>query len=271
MKTLLLKCDYKKATIGLKGQFADPSHVRRTLDEDTKVIAADGSIIAILVCNAIPRAFHKLAYNLCSPVNELPSNRATAVGSHSLYRLKNDGTLGNRKGVPRNVLKVLAGQGAAHGTIGYLDATPDQPCHKTPLTRKHPEMLDGNERLVKLVDGLYRQYLPMFYAKQRAELEKVPLWRLWHTVFSTIYLAKNFRTAYHTDHGNLRGVKTALLAMGHFTGGELVLPRWGIAFALQPGGLLFFDPQELHGNLPIEGERLSAAFFCAGRIAKCGA
>jgi hypothetical protein len=33
---------------------------------------------------------------------------------------------------------------------------------------------------------------------------------------------------------------------------------------------LLFDPQQLHGNLPFEGERLSAAFYCAGRIADCG-
>jgi hypothetical protein len=48
------------------------------------------------------------------------------------------------------------------------------------------------------------------------------------------------------------------------------LPRWRIAFALQPGDLLLFDPQQLHGNLPFKGRRLSAAFFCARRIAKCG-
>lgn len=131
-------------------------------------------------------------------------------------------------------------------------------------------MLDGNERLIKLVDQLYAQHLPMFHAKQWAEVEKVPRWRLWNTVFSTIYLGKNLRTAYHTDRGNLRGVMSAIMPMGKFTGGDLVLARWRIAIAYKPGDLLLFDPQQLHGNLPFEGQRLSAAFYCAARIGDCG-
>jgi hypothetical protein len=154
--------------------------------------------------------------------------------------------------------------------LGYLDATPDKSFHKTRLTKKRPNMLRRNKTLIELVDKLYKQYLRDIYAIQRTEVKKAPRCRLWHTAFSTIYVAKKFRTAYHTDHSNLHGVMTALMVMGNFTGGELVLPRWRIAFALKPGDLLFFDPQQLHGNLPFEGKRLSAAFFCAGRIAKCG-
>jgi hypothetical protein len=131
-------------------------------------------------------------------------------------------------------------------------------------------MLEGNERLVKLVDQLYAQYLPTFYAKQRAEVEKVPRWTLKKTAFTTIYIAKNFRTAYHADRGNLRGVMTCLMPMGKFSGGELVLARWRVAVAFKPGDLLLFDPQQFHGNLPIVGERVSAAFYCARHIAKCG-
>jgi hypothetical protein len=63
---------------------------------------------------------------------------------------------------------------------------------------------------------------------------------------------------------------TALMPMRNITNGELVLPRWRIALALKPGDLLLFDPQQLHGNLPFEAKRLSAAFFCAGGIVVCG-
>jgi len=43
--------------------------------------------------------------------------------------------------------EALARRTVAQGTIGNLDATPDQPCHKTPLTKEQPEMLEGNKRL----------------------------------------------------------------------------------------------------------------------------
>jgi hypothetical protein len=269
VKILFLKLDYRQAIGRFEGQFPDPSHVDQTVEVDTKVIAPNGSIIAVMLYHVIQPAVHKLAYRLWKTVDELPSNRATAVGSLSLPRIKRDGTLGKRRGTPEPVLKALARQGAAQGSLGYLDATPDQPCHKTQLTRRQPKKLDDGQPLIKLVDALYKEYLPTFYAKQRSQVKRVPHWRLWNTAFTTIYLAKNFRTAYHRDSGNLLGVMTALMPMGDFTGGELVLPRWRIAFALQPSDLLFFDPQQLHGNLPFEGDRLSSAFYCERRIADC--
>lgn len=270
MKTLYLRHDYREATDGLDGQFADRSHVRQTLDEDTKLVAPDGTITAILLCDVIPPARHKRAFELCQIIHELPSNRPTAVGSPSLPRLKSDGTVGNRRGVPKPVLKVLKAQGAGHAMLGYVDATPDQPCHKTPLTVRYPELLDANRPLVEIVDARYRQHAPTVYARQRAETEKAPQWRLWDTAFSTVYVTKNFRSAYHSDTGNLPGVLSALMPAGKFTGGELVLARWRIAIAFKPGDVLLFDPQQLHGNLPFKGQRLSAAFFCARRIADCG-
>ncbi len=270
MRLLRLDSDYQEAAAKLEGEFSDPSHVLQTVGEDTKVVGPDGRIIALFLRNVIPPALHKLAFQLWKTVNELPSNRATAVGSPSLPLLRNNKTLARRRGVPKNVLRVLRAQGVGQGTLGYLDATPDQPCHKTPLTVRHPELLDGNRPLIELVDALYRQHLPTFYAKQWAEVDKAPRWRLWNTAFSTVYIVKRLRSAYHADRGNLRGVMSAIMPMGKFTGGELVLARWRIAIAYKPGDLLLFDPQELHGNLPFEGERLSAIFYCERRIADCG-
>ncbi len=270
MHILRLEHDWKREAARLRGQFADPSHATHTIDQDTVGIAPDGRIIAVFLKQVIAPDLYSRAYKRWKTVNELPDKRATAVGSPSLRRLRKDGSPGERKGVPKRVLEVLKKQGVRYGMLGYLDASPDKSCHKTPLTKNHPKMLDRNKTLIELADKLYRQYLRKTYAIQRAEVEKAPYFRLWLTVFSTIYIAKNFRTAYHMDHGNLRGVMTALLALGNFTGGELVLPRWRIAFALKPGDLLFFDPQQLHGNLSFEGERLSAAFYCERRIAECG-
>jgi Oxygenase domain of the 2OGFeDO superfamily len=270
VKTIFLKHDYREAVRQLEGEFAAPSHVEEPLHEDAKVYTPDGSIAAVLLCKAIPSALHKLAFALWKTVRELPSNRGTATGSSSLPRVKSDGSLSERRAVHKKVLQILKQQGAAQGTLGNLDATADQPCHKTPLSVRHPEMLDGNKPLIELVDALYRQHASTFYAKQRSVIEQAPRWRLWLTVFSTIYVAKNFRTAYHFDSGNLPGVMSALMPMGKFTGGELVIPRWRIAIAYRPGDLLFFDPQQLHGNLPFEGERLSAVFYCERRIAECG-
>jgi len=271
MRRILLTPENEQAVKSLEGRFPSPLHVRKTLTETTEARTKDGIVRVALACNVIPTAFHKLAYELWKNVNELPDNRPAAVGSASLPRIMDDGMLSGRKGVPKQTLRVLRKQGSAQGILGYLDATQSQACHRTPLTKRHPEMLEGNERLIKLVDELYRFYRPDSYARQRVEIEKVPMWRLWQTVFSTIYLARNFRTAYHFDSGNFKGVMTALMPMGTFTGGELVLPRWGLAIGFRPGDVLFFDSTEiLHGNQPFQGSRLSAAYYCERDIADCG-
>jgi hypothetical protein len=266
MNTLLLEQDYREAAAKLVGQFPDPSHATLTIDQDTKVISPDGNTSAVLLRNAIPPPLHKLAFELLKTIDGRPSNRATAVGTRSLPRYVKGGTASPRSGVAKTVLNVLEGRGVRQDILGYLD----RPCRKTRLTERHPEMLNGNERLIKLVDQRYAQHLPTLHAKQWAVVEKVPRWRLWNTVFTTIYLGKNLRTAYHTDRGNLRGVMSAIMPMGKFTGGALVFARWRLSIAYRPGDLLLFDPQLLHGNLPFEGQRLSAAFYCAARIGDCG-
>jgi hypothetical protein len=266
MRNLTLESDFKKAAHSLIGEFPAPSHVTVTLDADTNVFAPDGTLKAALRCNAIPEELHLLAYELWKPIDGLISNRATAVGTRSLPRSTNKyGIASPRSGVNERVLAVIKGR---QGILGYLDRPP---CYRTTLTRESSEMLEGTRPLIEHIDWLYRHQLPDVHAQQRREVEKAgSSWRLWDTVFSTVYLAKNFRTAYHTDRGNLRGVMTALMPTGKFTGGELVLPRWRIAIAFKPGDLLLFDPQQVHGNLPFDGERISAAFYCARGIADCG-
>jgi hypothetical protein len=265
MRNLILPSDYKKAVKELLREFPAPSHVDVTLRADTTVFALDGTLIAVLLRNVIPEDLHLLAFELWKPINGIPSNRATAVGTRSLPRTMNtNGVASPRFGVNEHVLAVTQGR---YGTLGY-EGSPR--CRRTPLTTKSPEMLEGNRPLIELVDRLYRQQLPDIYAQQLSEIKQAgATWRLWNTAFSTVYLAKNLRTGYHRDSGNVRGVMTAIMPTGKFRGGELVFPRWRISVAFKPGDLLFFNPQEVHGNLPIDGERISAAFYCGHNIARC--
>ena len=270
MKKHFLKHDYKAMTAKLEGQHAAPSHVDTIISKDTVVIAPGGRILAVLLTQRIAPSFYNRAYGLWKTVDELPDNRSTAVGSDSMRRINKNGFPGKRRAVPGEVLKILEEQGVRQGILGYLDRSSGQGCRMTPLTRKRPELLYQNKSLIRRVDRLYAQYERQLHAVQKAEVEKSPNYRLWDTAFTTVYVVRCLRCAYHCDAGNLRNVLSAIMAMGRFTGGELVFPRWRIAIAFKPGDLLLFDPQQLHGNLPFEGARLSAIFYCERNIAECG-
>jgi hypothetical protein len=252
VNTIWIKQDFRPAAAKLKGKFAAPSHATHILAEDSRIIAPDGTIGAVLLCDVIPSELHRRAYDVLKNVNGFVSNRATALGTISLPRSVNQNHVASsRSGVNEIVLQASP---ARQGILGC-----DRPRHLTKLTRKHPELLKCNRALIELVvDSLYAEHLPLFYKKQRAIVGKMPLW---DTVFTTAYVGKQFRTAYHAD-GNLQGTMTAIVPLGRFHGGELVVPAWRIAFAYKPGDLLLIDAEQVHGNLPFSGKRVALVLFC---------
>ena len=66
----------------------------------------------------------------------------------------------------------------------------------------------------------------------------------------------------HCDAKNEGGL-SCLMAFGRFTGGDLCLPRLGVAFRLRPGDVLIADNnREQHGNIgPLLGERISVVSY----------
>jgi hypothetical protein len=182
-----------------------------------------------------------------------------------LPEVKKDGSLGLRNRVPDEVLKILPSR---QGVLGYTVGR-DGKCHKTPLTVRRPELLDQNKTLIELGNSLYAKVLPQMHARQWAEVAHLPHKRLWKTAFTSGYIVRELRSAYHRDQRNLRGVFSVIMPFGSFTGGALILARWGLRINYFPGDILFFDPQLLHGNLPFEGSRLSAIFYCDKEIAAC--
>ncbi len=270
MNTLKLKHDYEDSAVQFAGEFTDAEDGDLTLDEDTKVFAPDGSLQAILLCDVIPRTDHLLAYELWKNVNGQVTNRPEAVGAKATHRSTSpSGELSPRTGTNERIAKLLRERGVRQGILGYLDGPT---CRKTALTVKHPELLDGNRNLIERMDRLYAEYAPEFHSLQKAEVERIPQWRLWDTSFTTVYVIKQLKEAsYHRDKGNLGGGLTAITPCGEFTGGELVLLQWRIAIAYQPGDVLLFDPTQLHANRPFKGNRLSAAMYCEERIGQCAA
>ena len=107
-----------------------------------------------------------------------------------------------------------------------------------------------------------KTYLPKIWHEQKARAKKNGHRVIASGIYSTAQLNKNLRFPAHADARNERGSLAALMAFGPFGGGALVLPRLRVAFQLRPGDLLLADTnRELHGNLPIYGERIAVIFF----------
>jgi hypothetical protein len=59
----------------------------------------------------------------------------------------------------------------------------------------------------------------------------------------------------HVDKGDLRNGVAALTAQSvgdsSFEGGQLILARYGLAFCIEMGDVLYFDPHLEHCNAPM--------------------
>ena len=73
------------------------------------------------------------------------------------------------------------------------------------------------------------------------------------TVFTTITINKNFRTAIHTDKGDLKEGFGNLVVCeeGKYKGGYSGFPQFGIAFDVRQGDFLAMDVHEWHCNTEI--------------------
>lgn len=117
----------------------------------------------------------------------------------------------------------------------------------------------------------FRTLFPERWNRVNEIISKVrdPLYSLFGTVFTSITLNFNFRTAFHLDKNNLKGGLAALtvLSRGKYKGHYLVFPQLRLAFDVKDGDLIIADTQALlHGNTEMEretkdAERISLVFY----------
>jgi hypothetical protein len=268
LRPIRLEYDFETATSLLEDKHPASTHRDRTIDENAVIMAPSTKIIAALFKQRIDPQWQREAFEVGLAVNGRIDNRPGTVGTESLPMINKDGSLSTYYATANGVMKILDDDDARDGLFGAVRGRGTRPARLSRLTKKHPEWLEQLRNPIELADQLYSKYLPTPYAIQLAEVQGASsLLRLWHTAFSSAYIIRNVRSGYHRD-GNLPGVMSVLMPFGQFTGAELVLPRWRIAFALQPGDMLFFDAEEFHGNLPFEGERASLICYCTRGLSK---
>jgi hypothetical protein len=79
-----------------------------------------------------------------------------------------------------------------------------------------------------------------------------PTFTIGRTCLSTVAVNVNYDSAFHWDRGDVKDGYSTLTAInvgGSYTGGYLVLPRYGIAIDVREGDVLFNQSHvDLHGN-----------------------
>lgn len=290
MKTLTVKPKLTDQQIkDLEGKFLDESYIDILLEEDTKVVDENGRPIAVFIKNVIPHNLAENAYYALRKAVALSNNRGQASGplppelkigdkidgltvgkilGNRFIPLKKDGTLSNS---PK-------AKAVYSSIIGYADRYARIPyCRTTEFTYKHFQEYKKAVPYIQFISKMFKEHLPERWQNQKNEWDKTNAdFKIQNTVFSTVTVNKNFRTACHYDAGDLpEGFgNLAVLETGKYKGGYTVLPKYGIAVNVRNCDLALFDVHELHGNTAMTSdrpyERISIVCYFRKKMVECG-
>ena len=182
--------------------------------------------------------------------------------------LKRDGTLSNS---PKS-------KNVDSSIIGYADRYPRIPyCRQTAFTEKNFDIYKNALPYIQSISKVFEEALPERWANQKAQWDKTSKdFRIHDTVFTTITVNKNFRTASHYDRGDLKEGfgNLAVLQTGNYEGGYTVIPKYGVAVDVRTCDIALFDVHELHGNTEIKStqpyERISVICYYREKMIDCG-
>lgn len=228
----------------LKTQFLDESYIKHPIiSHNADGYDVNGKLLfkfrkGVLPIDILKKGVDNFEYSI-----ELTDGRGATSGS-SHKRIRKDGS----------VSKITIGNKVLSGNVGFMDAGAMIPyCRMTAFGRKHFSKFQDGIPFVQAVDKLYAELAPEHYKIQKMYAEGTnQSYVIDGTVFTTVTVNKNFRTAVHKDSGDLEAGFGNLIAYreGDWTGSYFILPEFGAGFDLQNGDVLFVDVHHWHCNTP---------------------
>lgn len=148
-----------------------------------------------------------------------------------------------------------------------------EPIRLTAYCEKYPHLWqDYAIPYVEHINDLYEMIDPQDYYNRKLLAENVPYGMISDTIFTTLTINHNFRTAAHVDSGDLSNAYSILTCHGEWSGGYLIYPHYGVGLQVEDGDLVVMNPHEYHCNSPIfpslngVTDRLSIVLYARQKI-----
>ena len=153
-------------------------------------------------------------------------------------------------------------QSVMSGIAGYFDRYPRIPHGRVcAYNDKNPEKFKLAFPYLNKLNSQFRELLPIRWGNQRREADKLDKrFLVDDTVFTTLTVNHNWRTACHRDAGDLHeGFSNICGITGPegkgWKGAEFILPEYRIGINLQPGDMLLVNNHGgIHGNDELIGD-----------------
>tara|TARA_R110002110_G_scaffold119363_1_gene293844 strand:+ start:109 stop:1014 length:906 start_codon:yes stop_codon:yes gene_type:complete len=263
--------NYKRVYTASKSAFYDEEHYDMCISEDAIGYKEDGSILFIFKKNVIPKEKRKIyrdalrsqckmktknrgAGGSFVDIKRFPKQAVALCNKHGLP-LKNDKVLGCYfKYEDGKVAKRCQGNQVRSGVAGFFDATAGLKCRKVNWSASNPKRHTLMEELCVIISNHFKAVAPKVWSYQKSMINEDFIFK--DSVFSTLTLNYDFRTACHKDSGDLINSLSTLTVLeeeednynGFYTG----LPEYKLMFDVRDGDTLIFDAHEYHCNTEYE-------------------
>jgi len=172
---------------------------------------------------------------------------------------------------------------APTGLLGFIDClTPQQKnllygigngARKTKFLMEKEKKWKETLCLYEEIDKIFKTSEPKYYKQQKKEYNKIhKKLKIPKTNFTTITVNRNFRTATHTDKGDLQNGLSCIVCVGNlkYKGCYLGFPKQKVLVKMKPGDVIFMDSHQPHCNTELflgeKGIRFSIVCYVREKI-----
>ena len=299
--------EYNKVYEARKGLYYDEKHYTTIIKNDAHGIYPNGKTLFRFIKNAIPKENRqKYKDAIRQPAKSKTKNRGQAVGPCHLSKFPEEAVeLCNSKGevytdgkdrysvyykkANGEMVKRCQSNICRSGVAGYFDAVAGFPCRMVGWSKNNLTKTETLGELAVDIQNNHEKYEKESFDYHKKEAEKSPEFLFNNSIYSTMTLNYDFRTACHKDYGDLEGGLSTLTIFedeeNNYEGSYLGLPEYKIAFDLRDGDTLIFNAHEFHANtemkvltdkLPIDdltnnnfGGRMSVVCYLRNRLSIC--
>lgn len=249
-----------EATRALLGKKATPGDFPVILHGEASAYKPNGRRLLTLLPKAIPGALIDAAWPFMWEMRRYgTNNRGAYAGEDRLttndkrpqiktgvryVNVKEDGTISNTDRAA-DVPSVVAGALDRSARIPY--------CRQTLYVTKHPELWGAALPFLQHVGQLFKETVSDRYAAQLEAAQRThPAYVIPGTPFTTVTVNNTVAGAFHTDKGDYEPGFGCMVVFrkGTYSGAEIGFPKYGVGADMQHGDVIFFDPHEVHGNIP---------------------
>lgn len=149
-------------------------------------------------------------------------------------------------------------------------------CRKTAFTKNNMPLWENGLPFIQRCSYLYKKLGGKYYKRQAYEYDKIhPEMKIPSTVFTTVTVNYNWRTACHTDTGDYsQGLGNLIVTGKNFEGCYLGFPQFKVCVKVEPGDFLLMDVHQYHCNTELklltdDGYRISYVLYLREHMSRC--